>query len=392
MRDLSREAFLSHVWEWKSRHGNSINSQLRRLGASLDWSAEYFTLDAMRSRLVTEAFCSLHEGGLVYRATRLVHWCCHLQSVLSDIEVDYSDVEGQTWLNVNGRSVQVGVLHYIAYPLEFPLENDITEMIIATTRPETLPGDVALAVHSKDLRYSHLIGKTVVHPLTGKTLPIVADEHVDPNYGTGILKITPAHDFIDNEIGQRHQLQAINLFLDNGMMNDACPQEYRGLDRFDARSKIVAALKESQHYRGMKDHRMRIARCSRTGDLVEPMLRPQWFIRCSDPSLSKKADEAIMTGKIRLVPETFVGEWKRWMVSLRDWCVSRQLWWGHRIPAYRLEMNHVTDGKDTWIVARSLDEANIKAQEIMKRNQLKGDLLPSYRLVQVRKFYLPSSI
>nr|XP_033511466.1 valine--tRNA ligase, mitochondrial 1-like isoform X2 [Nicotiana tomentosiformis] len=360
--DIGRENFVSEVWNWKNEYGGTILQQLRRLGASLDWSRECFTMDEKRSKAVTEAFVRLSNEGLIYRAPRMVHWDCVLRTAISDIEVEYTDIKERTLLSVPGyeEPVEFGVLTSFAYPLE----GGLGEIVVATTRIETMLGDTAIAIHPEDKRYSHLHGRFAIHPFNGRRLPIVCDEIlVDMNFGTGAVKITPAHDPNDFEVGQRHKLEFISIFTDDGNINSNAGPYFEGMPRFKARVAVTEALKEKGLYRDAKNNEMRLGICSRSNDVVEPLIKPQWFVNCK--SMAKQALDAVTDDdnrKMEIIPKQYVAEWKRWLENIRDWCISRQLWWGHRIPAWYVTLHDDKQKEygvcdDHWIVARNEEEA-----------------------------------
>ncbi|XP_024531973.1 valine--tRNA ligase, mitochondrial 1 isoform X2 [Selaginella moellendorffii] len=363
--DVGREDFVKEVWSWKEQHGTSIFSQLRKMGASVDWSRECFTMDEPRCKAVVEAFVRFHKDGLLYRDNRLVNWDCVLRTAISDIEVDYIDVEKRTLRKVPGykSTVEFGALTSFAYPLE----DGKGEIVVATTRPETMLGDSAVAVHPEDPRYSHLHGKFVVHPFNGRKLPIICDAVlVDMNFGTGAVKITPAHDPNDFLVGKRHNLQFINILTDDGKINGNGGPDFQGMMRFDARAAVLKALEDKGLYRGVADNSMRLGICSRTGDVVEPMIKPQWYVSCKD--IAAKACNAVRTKELEIIPSQFEDTWFRWLENIRDWCVSRQLWWGHQIPAWYCtfegdELKEMGAYNDHWIVARSETEARVAAEE-----------------------------
>ncbi|KAK4535444.1 hypothetical protein CDCA_CDCA05G1469 [Cyanidium caldarium] len=360
--DLGRESFIEEVWRYKEEYGGRICQQLRRLGASVDWSREQFTMNRRLSRAVTEAFVRLYERGLIYRGTRLVNWCCRLRTALSDIEVEYVDIAGREMRRVPGhdREVEFGVLTQFAYPLrhEPDTEEQPTELVVATTRLETMLGDVAVAVHPDDARYRHLIGRRLLHPLIPeRDLVVIGDAQlVDMTFGTGCVKVTPAHDPNDYECGQRHRLPQITVIGEDGRMN-AHAGEFAGLMRYDARVAVEQALGERGLMRGKHSHPMRLGVCSRTGDVIEPLLKPQWWMRCDH--MAQRALEAVRDGRITILPEFHRETWYRWLENIRDWCISRQLWWGHRIPAWRYV--DADGGEERWIVARSESEARAQA-------------------------------
>ncbi|VVA98452.1 unnamed protein product [Arabis nemorensis] len=361
--DFGREEFLNQVWKWKNEYGGKIQAQLRRLGSSLDWSRECFTLDEQRSKAVTEAFVRLHKEGLIYRANRLVNWDCHLATALSDREVEHVDIKGRTPIKVPGydQPVDFGLLTSFAYPLE----RGGGELIVATTRVETMLGDTAIAVHPADARYKHLHGQFAVHPFSGLKLPIICDEKlVDPSLGTGCVKITPAHDPKDFDAGKRHNLKFINILTDDGRINANGGPEFSGMPRFTARKAVVEALQRKGLYRGEHNHEMRIGLCSRSSDVAEPMIKPQWYVSCSD--MAKEALDVAADGKLQFIPEHYSAEWRRWLENICDWCVSRQLWWGHRIPAWYAtleedQLQEVGAYNDHWLVARNEEEARQEA-------------------------------
>jgi valyl-tRNA synthetase len=313
-RDIGREEFVRRVWEWKERSGGTISQQLRRLAASVDWSRDRFTMDPDLTRAVTEVFVRLYDEGLIYRGKRLVNWDPVLHTALSDLEVLNTEEHGKLWR------------------FRYPLENDDGFLVVATTRPETMLGDTAVAVHPDDERYRSLIGRHVRLPLTDRLIPIVADTYVDPEFGTGCVKITPAHDFNDYEVGLRHDLPLINVFDENAAVNDAAPATYRGLDRFAARDRIVADLDVLGLLDGIEEHTSMIPRGDRSGAVVEPYLTDQWYVRTQP--LAEPAIAAVEQGRVRFVPENWSRTYFEWMRNIQDWCISRQLWWGHRIPAW----------------------------------------------------------
>lgn len=359
--DLGREQFVQRVWKWKNEKGDRIYDQFRLLGASVDWDRVTFTMDEKMNRAVNENFVRLHEKGLIYRANRLVNWCCALRSSISDIEVDKIDIPGRTFLSVPGYTdkVEFGVLHLFAYKVE--ASDD--ELVVATTRIETMLGDTAIAVHPNDDRYRKFHGKFAVHPfIPDRKLLIVADDFVDMNFGTGAVKITPAHDPNDYECGKRFNLPFITIFDDNGNVTSGCGQ-FSGLPRFTARKQVLAALKDLGLYRDTKDNPMVVPLCSRSKDIIEPMLKVQWYLNCTD--MAARAVDAVKTGQLKLIPESHNKVWFNWLENIRDWCISRQLWWGHRIPAYKVtisgrDMTTVPDD-DRWISARTEQEALDKA-------------------------------
>ena len=359
--DLGREKFLEKVWEWKEVSGGTITQQMRRVGCSADWTREYFTMDDVRAETVTEVFVRLFEQGLIYRGKRLVNWDPVLGTAVSDLEVESVEEQGSMW--------------HIRYPLA---DNPTEAVIVATTRPETLLGDVAVAVNPEDERYTHLIGKELTLPLTGRTIPVIADEYVEKDFGTGCVKITPAHDFNDYEVGKRHDTRLINVFdleakvLANAEVFNfkgeaqqgfALPEKYAGLDRFAARKQMVADLQEQGFLVEIKPHTLMTPKGDRTGSVIEPMLTSQWFVAMSatpnggEPdsefkglSLADKAKKAVDSGAVRFIPENWVNTYNQWMNNIQDWCISRQLWWGHQIPAWY-------DNEGNVYVARNQEEA-----------------------------------
>jgi valyl-tRNA synthetase len=333
--DLSREAFVERVWAWKQQSGDTIAHQLRRLGASVDWRREHFTMDPDLSRAVTEAFVRLHEEGLIYRGQRLVNWDPVLRTALSDLEVLSEEEDGKLW------------------HLRYRLADGSGQVVVATTRPETLLGDVAVAVHPDDERYRQLIGRALLLPLSGREIPIIADSYVDPAFGTGCLKITPAHDFNDYAIGMRHGLPLINVFTPDARLNDNAPAQLRGLDRVVARERILAELEAAGLIERVEPHKLMIPRGDRTGAVIEPYLTDQWYVRIAP--LAAPAIAAVESGRVRFVPENWDKTYYQWMHNIQDWCISRQLWWGHRIPAW-----YDDDGQI--YVARSASEAQAQAQ------------------------------
>ena len=332
--DLGREAFIDRVWKWKEESGGTIARQMRRLGTSVDWQRDRFTMDAGLSHAVTETFVRLYEEDLIYRGKRLVNWDPTLHTALSDLEVLSQEETGSLW--------------HLRYPLA---EDAKTYLVVATTRPETMLGDTAVAVHPEDERYRHLIGKHIRLPLTGREVPIIADTYVDPAFGSGCEKITPAHDFNDYEMAQRHALPLINILDKNAALTDTVPQKYQGLDRFVARTKIIEDLEALDLIEKIEPHKLMVPRGDRSNAVIEPWLTDQWYVRIAP--LAEPAIKAVETGRIRFVPGNWDRTYYEWMRNIKDWCISRQLWWGHRIPAW-----YGSDG--TIYVGR--DEAEVRAK------------------------------
>jgi valyl-tRNA synthetase len=312
--DLGREAFIQRVWEWREHSGGTITRQLRRMGASVDWRHERFTMDDGLSRAVVETFVRLYDEGLIYRGKRLVNWDPVLHTAVSDLEVVSAEEEGHLW------------------HIRYPLANGEGHVVVATTRPETMLGDVAVAVHPDDERFRNLIGSEVILPLVERRIPIIADDYVDPEFGTGCLKITPAHDFNDYEVGARHGLEPINIFTVDAAINDTAPAPYRGLDRFAARQRVVADLESRSLLESVQPHRLMVPRGDRSHCVIEPYLTDQWFVKAGP--LAEAAIAAVEDGRIRFVPEHWSKTYFEWMRNIEDWCISRQIWWGHRIPAW----------------------------------------------------------
>ena len=348
--DLGRDRFLERVWAWKEKSGSTITGQFRRLGSSCDWSREYFTMDENLSRGVVEVFVKLYEQGLIYRGKRLVNWDPVLGTAVSDLEVVSTEEDGSMW--------------EIRYPLTQPVDG-MTHLVVATTRPETMLGDVAVMVHPDDERYAHLVGRTVMLPLVGREIPIIADDYVDREFGTGVVKVTPAHDFNDYAVGQRHNLPMISvLTLDAKIVEDA-PAAYRGLDRYVARKRIVADLDAQGLLQKVQNHKLMVPRGDRTNSVIEPMLTDQWFVAMSKPapagslhpgkSITQVALDVVADGRVKFVPENWTTTYNQWLEKIQDWCISRQLWWGHQIPAW-----HAEDGRI--FVARSAKEAQAQAR------------------------------
>ena len=337
--DLGREKFLEKVWEWKEYSGGTITKQMRRLGTSPDWSRERFTMDAGLNKVVTETFVRLYNEGLIYRGKRLVNWDVKLGTAVSDLEVVQEEEDGSMW------------------HINYPLADGSGQLTVATTRPETMLGDVAVMVHPEDERYAHLIGKNVKLPLCDREIPIIADDYVDKEFGTGVVKVTPAHDFNDYAVGQRHKLPMIGILNLQGFVNEAAPKQYQGLERFAARKQVVTDLEAQGYLVKVDKHKLKVPRGDRTNVVIEPMLTDQWFVAMSKPaadgkSITQKALDVVASGEIKFYPENWVNTYNQWLNNIQDWCISRQLWWGHQIPAW-----YSDDGK----VYVAHDEAEAKA-------------------------------
>jgi valyl-tRNA synthetase len=324
--DLGREAFVDAVWTWKEESGGTIERQMRRLGASVDWEHHRFTMDESLSAAVTRVFVSLYEDGLIERRKRLVNWDPVLNTALSDLEVLNEEENGHLW--------------HIRYPI---VDGD-GHVVVATTRPETLLGDTAVAVHPDDERYTALVGEELELPLTERRIPVIADDYVDPEFGTGCVKITPGHDFNDYEVGVRHDLPIINVLEPDATLGEQAPEAYRGLDRFEARKRVVADLEAAGLLEKVENHRLMVPRGDRSGTVIEPYLTDQWYVKIAP--LAKPAIEAVESGRVRFVPENWSKTYFEWMNNIQDWCISRQLWWGHRIPAWYDEDGGVHVGRD----------------------------------------------
>ncbi|MFM0139447.1 valine--tRNA ligase [Caballeronia grimmiae] len=344
--DLGREEFLKRVWAWKEQSGSTITNQVRRLGASIDWSREYFTMDDKMSAAVRDVFVTLYKQGLIYRGKRLVNWDPVLGTAVSDLEVVSEEENGSLW------------------HIKYPLPDGSGHMTVATTRPETMLGDVALMVHPEDERYQHLIGKTAVLPLCNREIPIIADDYVDREFGTGVVKVTPAHDFNDYAVGQRHKLPQIEILTLDAKINDNAPEKYRGMDRFEARKQVVADLEALGLLDSVKPHKLMVPRGDRTGVVIEPMLTDQWFVAMTKPapegtfhpgkSITETSLDVVRSGQIKFVPENWTTTYYQWLENIQDWCISRQLWWGHQIPAWYGENGEI-------FVAKSEEEARAEA-------------------------------
>lgn len=352
--DLGREQFIERVWEWKEQSGSTITGQMRRLAASCDWDLEYFTMNPQCSEVVKEVFVALFEQGLIYRGKRLVNWDPKLLTAVSDLEVVSEEEDGSLWS-----------IHY-------PLADGSQGLIVATTRPETMLGDVAVAVNPEDPRYQHLIGKTLKLPLVGREIPVIADDYVDAAFGTGCVKITPAHDFNDYAMGERHGLEKINILTLDARINENAPAEYQGLDRFDARKKILTDLEALGLLVETKKHKLMVPRGDRTNAVIEPMLTDQWFVAMSKPapdgtftpgkSIAGRALEVVDNGDVKFIPENWTSTYRHWLENIQDWCISRQLWWGHQIPAwYKADANGQPIHDGTVFVGRSEEDAKAQA-------------------------------
>jgi valyl-tRNA synthetase len=351
--DLGREKFLEKVWEWKEYSGGTITRQMRRMGTSPDWKRERFTMDAGLNKVVTETFVRLYNEGLIYRGKRLVNWDPKLHTAVSDLEVVQEEEDGFMW------------------QIRYPLDDGSDSLVVATTRPETMLGDTAVMVHPEDERYKHMIGKMVKLPLTDREIPIIADSYVDLEFGTGCVKVTPAHDFNDYAVGQRHNLPMISILTLDGKINDHAPEKYRGLDRFDARKAVAADLEAEGILVKVDKHKLKVPRGDRTGVVIEPMLTDQWFVAMSKPgadgkSITEKALEVVHSGEIKFYPENWVNTYNQWLNNIQDWCISRQLWWGHQIPAWYGVNGEV-------FVAHSEEEARHLADRAGYAGQLQRD-------------------
>ena len=406
--DLGREKFLEKVWEWKEVSGGTITQQMRRVGCSADWTREYFTMDDVRAETVTEVFVRLYEQGLIYRGKRLVNWDPVLGTAVSDLEVESVEEQGSMW--------------HIRYPLA---DNPAEAVIVATTRPETLLGDVAVAVNPEDERYTHLIGKELILPLTGRTIPVIADEYVEKDFGTGCVKITPAHDFNDYEVGKRHDTRLVNVFdleakvLANAEVFNfkgeaqqgfALPEKYAGLDRFAARKQMVADLQEQGLLVEIKAHTLMTPKGDRTSSVIEPMLTSQWFVAMSatpnggEPdsefkglSLADKAKKAVDSGAVRFIPENWVNTYNQWMNNIQDWCISRQLWWGHQIPAWYDEAGNVYVARNQAEAKKQAGKTGLTREEDVLDTWFSSALVPFSTLgwpseTDELKAFLPSNV
>ena len=408
---LGREQFLEKVWQWKEQSGSTITQQMRRVGCSADWSREYFTMDAPRADIVTQVFVKLYNQGLIYRGKRLVNWDPVLGTAVSDLEVENVETDGSMW--------------HIRYPIA---DNPSESVIVATTRPETLLGDVAVAVHPKDERYAHLIGKSLILPLTGRQIPVIADDYVDSEFGTGCVKITPAHDFNDYEVGKRHNTVLINvLSLDAKILETAevyafrndvlegikLPEKYAGLDRFVARQQMVADLQEQGFLVKVEPHKLMTPKGDRTGSVIEPMLTNQWFVAMSakpnggEPdsefkgmSLAEKAKFATDSGQVKFIPENWINTYNQWMNNLQDWCISRQLWWGHQIPAWYDENGRIYVANNEEAAQKQAGSLKLTREEDVLDTWFSSALVPFSTLgwqdgepdTEAMNAFLPSSV
>ncbi|KAK4102743.1 hypothetical protein N658DRAFT_514888 [Parathielavia hyrcaniae] len=360
--ELGREDFTKLVWEWKGEYHQRINNAQRLMGGSMDWSREAFTMDENLSAATLETFCRLHDEGYIYRSSRLVNWCTHLRTALSSLEVENKEISGRTMLDVPGydRKVEFGVLTHFKYPID---GTDLT-IEVATTRPETMLGDSGIAVSPGDTRYTHLVGKFARHPFTDRLLPIVEDSYVDPEFGTGAVKLTPAHDFNDYKLGERHKLDFINILNEDGTLNENAGPMFQGQKRFQARYTVVEELTKRGLFVKKEPNAMVIPLCEKTKDVIEPYMTPQWWVRMKE--MAEAALNAVEEGKIKISPESARKSYDRWLSNVNDWCISRQLWWGHRIPAYHVIFEGEEDIRETdnspWVVGRTPEEAQAKAE------------------------------
>ncbi len=382
--DLGRKNFVAKVWEWKEKSGNTITSQMRRMGDTVDWSREYFTMDEKLSKVVTQTFVQLYKEGLIYRGKRLVNWDPTIKTAVSDLEVESEEEDGFLW--------------HIAYPLA----DGSGSLTVATTRPETMLGDVAVMVHPEDERYKHLVGQQVKLPLVDRLIPVIADDYVDKEFGTGVVKVTPAHDHNDYAVGLRHQLPIIGVLTLDATINDNAPKKYRRLDRFDARKSVVADLQELGLLIETKKHKLMVPRCARTGAVVEPMLTDQWFVAMTKPdangqSIAQKAIDAVKSGEVRFVPENWVNTYNHWMENIQDWTISRQLWWGHQIPAWYDEAGLVYVAEDEAAAQAQAPGKKLTRDEDVLDTWYSAALVPFSTLgwpekTQDLDLYLPSSV
>ena len=359
--DIGREALVDTIWAWKGTYHKNITNQLKRMGLSVDWSREAFTMDENLSMAVRETFIKLHDEGIIYRANRLVNWCTALTTSLSNLEVDNVDLPGRQLLSVPGheKKIEFGVLTHFCYEIE----GSDKRIEVATTRPETMLGDTGIAVHPSDERYKEFVGKRAKHPFVDRSLIIFADEHVDPEFGTGAVKMTPAHDPNDFNLGKKHDLAFINILNDDGTLNSNAG-DFAGMKRFDARYKVIEALKERGLYVKWVDNPMKVPLCSKSKDVIEPIMKPQWWMKME--SLAKPAMEVVRNGTVKINPESAERNYFMWMENIQDWCLSRQLWWGHRAPAYFVDIEggqgNSSDG-NLWVCAQSEEAAREKAEK-----------------------------
>jgi valyl-tRNA synthetase len=365
---LGRDRFVERVWQWKQHSGATITRQMRRLGASANWEyaqsdemgegppAGYFTMDARMSRAVVEVFVRLYEEGLIYRGKRLVNWDPVLGTAVSDLEVESEEENGTLW------------------EIRYPLEQGSGSIVVATTRPETMLGDVAVAVHPQDARYRAMVGKRVRLPLTDRTIPVIADTYVDKDFGTGAVKITPAHDFNDYEVGRRHRLDPISVLTLDGRMNDQAPANYRGLDRFEARKRILEHLKAEGRLASEKPYKLRVPRSGRTGAVIEPMLTDQWFLKME--GMARDALEVVQRGEVKFVPEHWTATYNHWLEHIQDWCISRQLWWGHQIPAWYDQAGSIHVARTEEEAIRKSGNSNLKRDPDVLDTWFSSQLVP----------------
>ena len=387
--DLGREKFVERVWQWKQQSGATIMGQMRRLGASANWTyadtegqnAGYFTMDAKMSRAVVEVFVRLYEEGLIYRGKRLVNWDPVLGTAVSDLEVDTEEEDGKIW--------------ELLYPFPDGPIGGLKGLTVATTRPETMLGDVAVAVHPEDERYKALVGKKVILPLANRAIPVIADDYVDPKFGTGCVKITPAHDFNDYQVGKRHGLEPVNILRLDAHLNENVPQAYQGLERFAARQRVLDDLKKQGLLVSEKAYKLRVPRSGRTGVIVEPMLTDQWFVAMEKPA--KAGLEAVAKGQVKFFPEHWTTTYNQWLENIQDWCISRQLWWGHQIPAWYDEQGNVFVGRSEEEVRQKAGKANLKRDPDVLDTWFSSALVPFSSLGWPEKTkdletFLPSSV
>jgi len=376
--DLGREAFLKEVWAWKDKHGNAILDQLRRLGCSCDWTRTRFTLDEGLSRSVREVFVSLYEEGLIYRAKYIVNWCPRCDTALSDLEVEHKQVPGHL------------------YHIRYPLADGPGSIVVATTRPETMLGDTGMAIGVGDERYANLLGKSAVLPLVGRHLPFFEDDYVDPEFGTGVVKVTPAHDPNDFEMGKRHGLETVDVIDRKAKMTDQCPEEFRGMDRFECREAVVKRLEEDGFLEKTEDYQHQVGHCYRCKTMVEPQVSMQWFVKIDD--LAAPAIEAVESGRVEFVPDHWSKTYLEWMRNIHDWCISRQLWWGHRIPAwYCGDCDDVTVAREAPTACSSCGSANLRQEEDVLDTWFSSALWPFSTLgwpdeTEDLKRYYPTSV